>query len=148
MKLTINFFTLIILTCLSSCFLFGGKDNPSNLRYWQINIVYKNAKGENLFDPTTTGHYKIDSVSIRFLGNSGGSNMVVNTGSDGYYVADIAYVANSGKIEGVIKLNKTTYDTITLLGDAELRRVLYNKKDIPLPANIANSSNFFFTVVK
>jgi hypothetical protein len=147
MRLTIVLCGIVALATLNGCYIFGGKNVSTGVN-WEINIVYKNSKGENLLDPKTAGHYSIDSVKIRFLDNSGGSNMVVNTGSDGYYVTGIFYGPGDNKVEGVLQLNKKTYDTLTLLGDDELRRVLYNKKEIPLPANIATSANFFFTVVK
>ena len=119
-----------------------------------VSIGYKNSKGQEMFDRTTPNYFQKDSIIVKHLNSSPPGfeeELTVHKGNSNSYYIGFSFYLNQVGVEKkyIIKLNKITYDTLTLAGDAVLRKVVYNGKTIPPPSGSNDyPQEFYFTVTK
>ncbi len=113
-------------------------------------ISYQNSKGQDMFEPATPFHYNKDSITWRpSVVNLEEKLSVFKDDVKGVYVIYGSYSKGAKILQRIIKLNKTTYDTLTLSGDDVLHKVVYNSKIIPPPSGRNDyPQSFYFTVIK
>jgi hypothetical protein len=113
---------------------------PGPTKTYNAFINYKNAKGEDLLDVKTVGHFetiKIDGTISTIEKISSISNWA-GLIPDGYYLHD---ELNINKTKMIILLNNTISDTLSYtFSGTQLVSCKYNKQDVTL------SGESYFTV--